>query len=472
MTSVKSAPVTSPSNNLSRHPLKMVGRFARTVLSAVTGAKRWRWIAATLALFIGISVSSVLFAVVVTPSQSVDALGQHFTVNAASPSWSLTGPGEITVNTGTPQTFYLVPTKYYGPVRVHLTVDAPFQGSDLLNKAAIDHKLPPEVSAQFTAGFRSWLVSFALIVLVTGLLLSAGVAFLILLFNNGKRRQAALLVVRSFIAIAVSLATVVVLFVAGSSSIAKATSLDGLVGHSTLHLSPVPMGPKLTGYDAVSIGDSRAATQGGKDMKNPSKEDSDCRRSSDSLAAQIGRIENWRVLNLACSAATITEGLMGEQSRGGRSLIPQISAVKQMTDVKVVFVTIGPNDLWWSRAIGLCYLSDVCNDNLTTPDYQALLEKFKWNYHDLLVELQGLHNGPDGGHPMVVINGSYDVVKPGASCSATKGLSPEKIAMLNQRNEDLNQTLQEGAGLFGFRFVKPRLKTLCEDLSDSPGPDI
>ena len=163
---------------------------------------------------------------------------------------------------------------------------------------------------------------------------------------------------------------------------------------------------------------------------------------------------------------------MGPQSRGGRDLIPQISAVKQMTDIKAVFVTIGPNDLWWSRAIGLCYLADVCNDNLTTPQYQALLEKFKWSYHDLLVELQGLTNGPDGSHPTVVINGSYDVVIPGQSCPATKGLTTDKIAMLNQRNGDLNQALQEGAGLFGFSFVKPRLKTLCDDLSDSPGPDI
>jgi lysophospholipase L1-like esterase len=472
MTSVKSAPATSPSDNLSKHPFTAATRFAKTVLGVVVGAKRWRWIAARLALFMGIGLLSILFAAVVTPGQSVNALGQHFTISAASPSWSLTGPGEITVNTGTPQTFYLLPTKYYGPVRVHLTVDAPFQGSELLNKAAIDHKLPPQVSDEFAAGFKAWLLYFALIALATGSALGVGAAFLLLWFHNSRRRQATLLLVRSVAATAISLTVVTVLFVMGSTSISGATSLDGLVGHSTLHLSPVPMGPKLNGYDAVSIGDSRAATQGGKDMKNPSKEDSDCRRSSDSLAAQIGRMENWRVLNLACSAATVTEGLMGGQSRGGRTLIPQISAVKQMTDVKAVFVTIGPNDLWWSRAIGLCYLADVCNDNLTTPGYQALLEKFKWNYHDLLVELQGLHNGPDGTQPLVIINGSYDVVKPGDSCSATKGLTPEKIAMLGQRNEDLNEALRDGAGLFGFSFVKPRLKTLCDDLADSPGPDI
>jgi lysophospholipase L1-like esterase len=447
-------------------------RFIKGTLGWITGTRRWQWMAGVLALFLGISAISIMLAATITPSRSVDTLGQHFTVNAVTPSWSFTGHGEITINTGTPQTFYLLPTRYYGPVRAHLTVDAPFQGSDLLNKAAINHKLPPDVSAQFVAGFRAWLINFALIALGISLALSVGVAFVFLNFKNNRRRQAGMLVLRSFIATTISLAITAALFVAGSSSITRATSLDDLVGHSTLHLSPVPMGPKLKGYDAVSIGDSRAATQGGKSLKNPTKEDSACRRSSDSLAAQIGRIEGWRVLNLACSGATINEGLMGPQPRSGHSLIPQISAVKQMTNIKAVFVTIGPNDLWWSRAIGLCYLADVCNDNLTTPDYQALLEKFKWSYHDLLVELQGLTNGPDGGHPVIVINGSYDVTRQGASCAATKGLTPDKIGMLNQRNADLNQALQVGAGLFGFRFIKPELKTLCDDLSDSPGADI
>jgi lysophospholipase L1-like esterase len=163
---------------------------------------------------------------------------------------------------------------------------------------------------------------------------------------------------------------------------------------------------------------------------------------------------------------------MGPQSRGGRSLPAQVSVVKKMTNIKAVFVTIGPNDLWWSRAIGLCYLADVCNDNLTTPDYQALLEKFKWNYHDLLVQLQGLTNGPGGARPIIVINGSYDVLEPGDSCAATKGLTQDKISMLTARNADLNTALQDGANLFGFKFVVPHLKTLCDNLTTTPGAEI
>src|SRR5690242_19648213 len=82
------------------------------VLGWITGTRRWRWIAAVLALFVGIATTSVMFAAAVTPSKGIDALGQHFTVDAVTPDWSLSGHGEITVNTGTPQTFNLLPTWY------------------------------------------------------------------------------------------------------------------------------------------------------------------------------------------------------------------------------------------------------------------------------------------------------------------------------------------------------------------------
>jgi len=447
--------------------------YPERILKGLTGARNWRWAVGAISLFFTISVVSILFASWVTPSKSIDTLGQHFTVRSTAPDWSFSGHGEITVNTGTPQTFYLLPTKYYGPIRVHLSVDAPFQGSDLLNKATIDHNLPAEASAAFEAGFRSWLINFVALTMGTGLVLSASAAFILLLLRSDRRRDAVLLVVRSMTTTFVHLVVVSTLFVCGSLSIAKATSLDALVGHSALHLqAPRAAGPDIKGYDAVSIGDSRSATQGGKPLKNPSREDSFCRRSSDSLADQIGRFENWKVLNLSCSGATIAAGLMDKQPKGDEELTAQVSVVKKMTNIKVVFVTIGPNDLWWSRAIGLCYLSDVCNDNLTTPDYQALLEKFKWDYHDLLFQLQNLANGPNGSRPEIIINGSYDVLQPGDSCAATKGLTADKISMLTQRNADLNKALEDGASMFGFKFVPLHLKMLCDKLTDAPGAEI
>jgi lysophospholipase L1-like esterase len=482
-----------PMETVSRRPrwsqhasrLTSLGRFIKTVLGWLVGARRWRGIFAMTALLSGVSFLAVLLGIMLTPNQSVDALGQHFTIGAAPPQWALRGHGEITVNTGHPQTFDVLPTRYYGLLRAHLSVDAPFQGSEVLNKAAIEHKFPPEAADQFERGFRTWLVHFAEISIGVGMGLGAIIALIFVLVTS-KKRDACLLVVRCIVAASLAMVLSATLFIAGSSGIAHADSFDALVGHSTLHLSPKPVVPdlakddKLSNYSAVSIGDSRAATQGTKNIVNPTSEQVACQRSSDSLAAQIGRLLDWRVLNQACSAATIAEGLMGQQCRGEdpqshqctRWIVAQMSVVKKMTNLRAVFVTIGPNDLWWARGIGLCYMADVCNDNLTVPNYQSLMERFKWNYHDLLVALQELRNGPGGTHPMIIINGSYDVLDENATCDDAKGLTREKIGLLNQRNAELNKALQDGAQLFGFRFVKPPLKKLCEDLADSPGPDL
>lgn len=472
MTAIDRPEAMSSHKSVLRRVVRTLTGGTNRLLGWLTGSRHWTWGIALLAAMVITSMAVVFASVTLTPAQSVDALGQHFTVSAGPATTSVDGHGEITVNTGSPQTFPLLPTHYYGPARLHLTVDAPFQGSESLNKAAMERKLPPQTGEQFKGAIVAWIWRFGLMALVFGAGAGLILAAFVMLLKRDSQKKAGWLAVRTTIATLLNAAIVVLLLYTGSSSMASATSLDQLVGHSTLHLSPPPMGPKVTGYDAVSIGDSRAATQGGKAIKGASKEDQECERSSDSLAAQIGRMENWRVLNLACSAATIPQGLMGPQQRGSDSLLPQMSVVQQMTNIRAVFVTIGPNDLWWSRAIGLCYVADVCNDNLTGADYVALLQQFDWNYHDLLVQLQELHNGPHGSHPLIVINGSYDVISPTATCPDVDGLTPAKITMLSQRNSDLNQALQQGAGTFGFIYLKPQLKLLCSDLSDSPGPDI
>src|SRR5690606_40580708 len=54
----------------------------------------------------------------------------------------------------------------------------------------------------------------------------------------------------------------------------------------------------ITGYDGAVIGDSRAARLGGPPVPDGSPDDVACQRSTDSLAAEIGRLLPARVLNL------------------------------------------------------------------------------------------------------------------------------------------------------------------------------
>ena len=101
----------------------------------------------------------------------------------------------------------------------------------------------------------------------------------------------------------------------------RVRSLADLVG--TYHLSPSPVGPPVRGYAGAVIGDSRASRVGGPPVAKPTDDDIACARSADSLADEIGALRGERVLNLACSGASIARGLRGPQPQGGRVMAPQ-----------------------------------------------------------------------------------------------------------------------------------------------------
>ena len=60
-------PVSTSHINKQRGPTWLT-RSVGVVLGWITGARRWRWIAAVLALFVGIAMTSVMFAAAVTPT--------------------------------------------------------------------------------------------------------------------------------------------------------------------------------------------------------------------------------------------------------------------------------------------------------------------------------------------------------------------------------------------------------------------
>ena len=108
------------------------------------------------------------------------------------------------------------------------------------------------------------------------------------------------------------------------------TSLSDLVG--TANLAPVPdaVGPKRTNVDAVVVGDSTAAGIGNAPLPKPTKQDTACQRSSDAYAVSLQSIGGVSVLNLACSSATVSNGLLGPQAAGGLSLPPQVGVLQSV----------------------------------------------------------------------------------------------------------------------------------------------
>jgi hypothetical protein len=264
--------------------------------------------------------------------------------------------------------------------------------------------------------------------------------------------------------------------VAGAAGLREVKTFADLVGQ--YHLSPTPVGPKLFGYQGAVIGDSRAVRVGGPPVADPSPDDRDCNRSSDSLAAEVGLALPARVVNLACPSASIRLGLMSSQERSGRALPPQVAILKQVQDLEFVVVMVGPNDLWWSDFIRYCYGADICNDNLMKGNFEYRLTAFDRDYGDLLQELADLPS-----HPQVIVMASYDVFGPNAGNSevdcpdieapaGAKRLTPEKISFLTSLNAELNDVLETGAEKYEFDVAVPRITRLCETSPDGLGPDL
>ena len=428
--------------------------------------------------------------ILLTPDQELTIAGQHLSVGARVPSVTLSGPAQL-VQIGNTK-LDIAPLQVYGPLRPQLTL-GPVQ-RNAAAAAALDPATGSEVRAAAVSalrnGFLRWYGWATLGLLAFTLAATAVVAYIRILATLRREsrvmhrqltvteiwhRSAGQIRRMTFIAVAVSL-----LGWAGSGALAyrgavtglpNVRSLSDLVG--TYHLSPAAVGPKVTGYTAAVIGDSRAARVGGPPTADATEDDRACGRSSDSLADEIGSLAGSRVLNLACSGASIPRGLRGPQEQGGRTLPSQLGLLKQVEGLKYVTVVIGPNDLYWSDFLRYCYGVDNCTDNLTQGEFDYRLATFDRDYGDLLQDLNDL---PD--HPQIIVVTSYDVFNPNADCSdakgpaGAKGLNPTNITLLANRNKALNEVLLSGARKYTFSTASPRLALLCEPNSDKLGADI
>jgi lysophospholipase L1-like esterase len=239
-------------------------------------------------------------------------------------------------------------------------------------------------------------------------------------------------------------------------------SLDELVGRAPQAPIAAAAGPAMPGVQAVVLGDSTAAGLGGPPVEHPTAADGACERSSFSFAETLARVNEWNVDNLACTGATIPDGIVGPQTIGGRTLPPQIARAKRSTHASAVIVTIGANDLHWSTLIRLCAIAPSCDNRALTAFFQRSLDTFTRDYLGLLTQLATLP-----GNPTVVINQYYAPFDPGLDCLASSGLTADKIQVLLGYLQTLNGELASGAKTFGYLTVQPDFTghELCTDQS-------
>lgn len=441
----------------------------------------------TCCVFVGVPL-----VVLLNPDQQLQVLGQTIGVGARAPQLSVRGPAEV-VQIGNTD-LDLSSVQVFGPLRPRLSLGPIQRGEAAAQALDPDRSAAAAETAVHTVveGFVRWFLWGALGMVLAALAISALAAWLRMLLVLRRQHRSVTdpeVLVSTWRRLSGSLARMTVIAVVGSlvvwtaggalasagtvQGLARVHSLTDLVGAT--RVTPSAVGPPVQGYTAAVIGDSRAARVGGPPVPDPSPDDQACERSSDSLAVQLGRIESTRVLNLACSGASTSVGLLGTQLKGERRIPAQVGRLKQVRGLKTVVVAIGPNDLSWTDFLQYCYGLSSCDDRLSAGEFTYRMAEFDQQYAQLLAALNDLP-----GPPRVVVLTSYDPFGPdaGPRCpdfrgpSQYPGLNRHKIDLLDERNAALNEVLRTGARKYGFAVAAAQLTPLCETPPDGLGPDL
>ncbi|HEY3942471.1 MAG TPA: GDSL-type esterase/lipase family protein [Acidimicrobiales bacterium] len=416
-------------------------RSAR-LLQAVWSRARPLLSFAGLVLVIG--VASIALSLRVTPAQTVTALGETVEVGAAAPSLSLSGPGELDLfgqSMATRQHFD-------GPVRPrlvlsHITVNR--QLAAVLHTPGSD--LRSRLGRQLVNGLTRYFVWESVIV-------ACGATILLGAYAGWRRHrlgQTVKLLVGGLIAMeALNVGCIAIAAFSAPRVLGHISSLDQLVGRAPGGAIPAPAGPPLGGVQAVVMGDSTAAGVGNPLVADPSTLDRACQRSVDSYPALLAEENGWNVLNLACSGATVQQGLLGAQSIGGQVAPPQLAVASQASTASLVVLSVGADDVHWSAIIELCAVSQACDNQAATAYFQSNLAQFTEHYYDLLSDLTALPN-----HPKVLVNSYYNPFGPDLRCLKDVGLTRAKVNVLDSDLNALDAVLAKGANTFGLVSVKP-----------------
>jgi hypothetical protein len=385
-----------------------------------------------------VPLASIAVSLLVSPAQSIQTAGQSLELSAGPPSLSTSGPGTLALFGQS------IPTtqQFAGPIRPRLQWAEVTHYDQLL----LALRRPRDLGQDLRDGWTSYFTRQ----LVITVLIAATLAALTLLLA----RRHWPLVLTGMLAAALMAGGVDAAGVSSAASglnqLSQVGTLDQLVGRSPLAVVAPP--PKRTSTTAttVVIGDSTAAGAGNPVVLNATPEDVACRRSRDSYAADIAAVNGSAVVNLACTNASIEEGLFGPELINGRIVPAQLATLATMGGVRTVIVSIGANEMHWAQLMELCLVSPQCDDSASAAWFMQALDSFTVDYYDLLQHLATLP-----GAPGVIVNEYYNPLPAKPACPGQRGVTTAKSAVLLNRLSAFNAVLSQGAASFGFAAVDP-----------------
>jgi hypothetical protein len=412
-------------------------------------------VAVSVCLAAVIPLVSIEVSLLIAPPQNVEAAGQSLALSAG-PSASTSGPGALELFGQS------IPTtqQFSGPIRPRLLWAEVTHYDELL----LALRQPAHLGRDLRNGWSAYFIRALLItVLLAALLAALGLALL-------RRRWQLILAGLMLSAVVAGAVDALAINSAaqGLQQLSQVRTLDQLVGRAPLAVDPASRRAPSPTASTVVIGDSTAAGAGNPPVAHATAEDTACRRSLDSYAADIAAVNNSRVVNLACTNASIEQGLFGPEAINGTVVPSQLARLETMHGVKTVIVSIGANEMHWTQLMELCLVAPQCDDTASAAWFSQALDSFTIDYYDLLQRLAALP-----GLPRIIVNEYYDPLPSQPVCVGEASVTAAKSAVLTSRLATFNTMLADGAASFGFDAVAPSFAghELCTQQSFVQGID-
>lgn len=199
----------------------------------------------------------------------------------------------------------------------------------------------------------------------------------------------------------------------------------------------------------VALGDSVAAGLGLPYLESASSQDRRCGRSSQAYAFEAGRILNRPTELYACSGASAGD-LYTRQWISNQNADIQINQAFASGTPGLISITVGANDLNWSRLIQRCY-TGTCGTAAQTANLQDDLEDMQRYLGRAMTRIEQRSNG---AAPLVIITGYYNPISAQCSTLLPDRITSAEIDWVSRSANSLNQSLQQVAANYSFaRFA-------------------
>jgi len=195
-----------------------------------------------------------------------------------------------------------------------------------------------------------------------------------------------------------------------------------------------------------ALGDSVAAGIG---LEDPS-DTSACDRTNQSYPNIVAKELNVNLSNIACSGAASSTGILSSQNVNNLAVNPQLNQLFAAPKrPMLVTLTIGANDIGWSKTISKCYTA-TCGDLADTSAIADKIVTLGTNLNSILGKIQTNYSSDI---PHVIVTNYYQVfpVK-GNTCDSLSGITADEINWWRTQQVSLNQVISKVS--LAYPFVK------------------